>query len=275
MQRVLLALAAFVLGTGTTLAADLPVRPYAKAPAIASVYNWTGFYVGGNAGWIWNKSGATITPGNGAAQTFFTPTIDVAPFLPLSSNAFIGGGQAGYNWQVDPTWVVGVEADIQGTGLKTTAVRPGPDDPSRIMTATEKLDWFGTLRGRIGVTPWDRGLLYVTGGLAYGHVNVSTALTRPGFGGAAGNGCGGANNCQAGSATDTRFGWTVGAGFEWAFHQNWSVKGEYLYYDLGSLSYRMTDPFFPAVFNASADFKGSIARAGINYRWGGPVVAKY
>lgn len=277
MQRVLLALAAVVLGAGTALAADLPVRTYAKAPAIASVYNWTGFYVGGNAGWVWNRSGDTITGANAAGQGFLTPTVDVAPFIPLSSNAFIGGGQAGYNWQVDPMWVVGVEADIQGTALKTTVSRPGPDDASRIMTATEKLDWFGTLRGRVGVTPWDRGLLYVTGGLAYGHASLSTALTRPGFSPppAPANGCGGANNCQAGSATDTRFGWTVGAGFEWAFQQNWSVKGEYLYYDLGSLSHRMTDPFFPAVFNASADLKGSIARAGINYRWGGPVVAKY
>jgi outer membrane immunogenic protein len=196
----------------------------------------------------------------------------------LNSTGFIGGGQAGYNWQAGPMWVIGVETDISGTTLNRTVSVPGLGDPSRIVTASEKLDWFGTVRGRIGVTPTDRALLYVTGGLAYGHANLSTALTRPGFSpGAPPDGCGGFNNCQSGSVSDTRIGWTVGGGLEWAFARNWSLKGEYLYYDLGTLSHAMTDPFFPAIFNASAGLKGSIARAGLNYKfdWGGPVVAKY
>jgi outer membrane immunogenic protein len=135
------------------------------------------------------------------------------------------------------------------------------------MTANEKLDWFGTVRGRVGVT-FDRALLYATGGLAYGHATLSTALTRT-------TGCAG-NNCQNGSTADTKFGWTVGGGLEWAFANNWSVKGEYLYYDLGSLSHTMVDPAFPAVFNASASLRGSVARAGLNYKFNsGPVVAKY
>ncbi|OAF06993.1 hypothetical protein AYJ54_18200 [Bradyrhizobium centrolobii] len=257
------------LTVGSAGAADLSAAPVYKAPVVApAAFSWTGWYVGVNAGWAWNDSTDTITAANAAAQGFVTFS-DIATSLPLSSNGFIGGGQAGYNWQVTPMWVLGFESDIQWADIKKTVSLPGPNDPSRIMTGSEKLDWFGTVRGRVGVAPWDRSLLYVTGGLAYGQVNLSTALTRT-------SGCGG-NNCQAGSATETRFGWTVGAGLEWAFVKDWSFKAEYLHYDLGSISHVMTDPFFPAIFNASADLKGNIARVGLNYRFGsgGPVVAKY
>ena len=130
------------------------------------------------------------------------------------------------------------------------------------MTANETLDWFGTVRGRIGVTPTDRALWYFTGGLAYAHANLSTALsTTPR------TRCAGQTNCQQGAVDATKIGWTIGGGLEWAFADNLSFKTEYLYYDLGTLSHSMTDPFFPAIFNASADIKGSIARVGLNYKF--------
>jgi outer membrane immunogenic protein len=249
-------------------AADLRTPVYKAAPAVAApAYNWTGFYIGGHAGYSWMRSTDSVTGAN-AAGLGFTTTSEVATSLPLDPKGFIGGGQAGYNWQFSPMWVVGLETDFSGVDLKNTISLPGPADASRIMTASEKLDWFGTFRGRVGITPFDRGLLYATGGLAYGHASLSTALTRPGFTpGAPANGCGGFNNCQSGSVSDTRVGWTVGGGFEWAFIGNWSVKGEYLYYDLGTISHTMTDPVFPAIFNASAPIKGSIARAGLNYKF--------
>jgi len=241
-------------------------------------YNWTGFYVGGNAGYAWTKSTDTVTGVSGSAPGLITSG-SVASSLALDPKGFIGGGQIGYNWQPSTMWVFGLETDLQWADLKSTVALPGATDASRIMTANEKLNWFGTVRARVGVTPWDRALIYVTGGLAYGHVNLSTALTRVSLVTGA-NTCvlpgGGANNCENGSAADTRVGWTVGGGLEWALSGNWSLKAEYLYYDLGNISHSMTDPNFPGtVFNASAGLKGSIARAGLNYRFGGPVVARY
>ncbi|MES2194729.1 MAG: outer membrane protein [Pseudomonadota bacterium] len=271
MNRVLLGTIGAIAMATSASAADLAPRPYTKAaPIVAAAYSWSGFYVGVHAGYAWMDSTDNITAANAAALVFLAPPPDIAPSLPLDPRGFIGGGQVGYNWQISPTWLIGLEADFSGTNLNRTVALPGPDDFSRIITANEKMDWFGTVRGRVGVT-FDRTLLYATGGLAYGHVSLSTALTR-----ITGAGCA-ANNCQNGSITDTRFGWTVGGGVEWAFADNWSVRGEYLYYDLGTISHAMTDPQFPAIFNATADLKGSIARAGLNYKfnWGSAVVARY
>jgi outer membrane immunogenic protein len=282
MKKLLLA--ALLLGAGafSAMAADLAPRPYAKAPMMAtSAYSWTGFYIGGHAGYDWMDSTDRLTPANAltAGSGFFIPPTIIANFLPLDPKGFIGGGQAGYNWQVSPMWVVGLETDLSWTNLDQTTALPGPADFTRIMTAHEKLDWFGTFRGRAGITPVDRLLIYGTGGVAYGHASLSTALTRidPVTGA---NTCilpgGGGNNCQKGSASDTKIGWTVGAGLEWAVAGPWTVKGEYLYYDLGSLSHTMFDPLFPTtLFNATAPLRGNIVRAGLNYRFGGPVVAKY
>ena len=276
-----LALGALTLGAN---AADIRAPVY-KAPAVvpAVAYNWTGFYIGGNAGYDWTKSTDTVTavPGAGSAAPGLINNGSVATSLPLDPKGFIGGGQIGFNWQLSTMWVVGLETDLQWANLNSTAALPGPTDPSRIMTANEKLDWFGTARARAGITPWDHALIYATGGLAYGHVNLSTALTRVNLATGA-NTCvlpgGGANNCQSGSVSDTRFGWTVGGGLEWAFYNNWSLKAEYLYYDLGNISHLMADPNFPTTtFNATADLKGSIARVGLNYRFNGgaPVVTRY
>ena len=250
-------------------AADLSPAPvYTKAPPVAAPYSWTGFYVGGNAGYTWMNSTDTVTAANAAAAGFTTDG-EIATSLPLNPKGFIGGGQVGYNWQVSSMWVVGLETDFSGADVRKTVSLPGPTDAARIMTANETLDWLGTFRGRVGVTPWDHGLLYVTGGLAYGHGSLSTALTRPGTPPPAPpNGCGGFNNCQSGSVSATNAGWTVGGGAEWAFTNNWSVRAEYLYYNIGNLSHAMVDPFFPAtIFNASAGLKGSIARGGLNYRF--------
>lgn len=242
-------------------AADLPARaPVYKAPLV-SVYNWSGFYVGGHVGYGWTDTTDTLADVTGIA---FVGNGEIARSIPLDASGFLAGGQIGFNWQLAPMWVVGIEADISWTDQHATTARPGPTDPTRIVTASQSLDWFGTVRGRLGVIPADRLLAYVTGGLAFGDANLSTALSRT-------TGCGGINNCQAGSTSGTLTGWTVGGGVEWAFAHNWSLKGEYLYYDLGDLSHLMTDPFFPATtLRATADFNGHIVRAGINYKfdWG-------
>jgi outer membrane immunogenic protein len=262
MRRFLLSGFLSALGVTAMLASSFDVRaadlaPITKASPAAAVYNWTGFYLGANAGYGWARNSDRITAVNDAAGLIANSSI--ATSLPIDADGFVGGGQIGYNWQISPLWVVGLESDIAWTDLNGNVSVPGPNDTSRIMTGTQKLDWLGTVRGRVGVTPVARTLLFLTGGFAYGQGSLATALTRN-------TGCA-FNNCQQGATSGTLTGWTVGGGAEWAFAANWSAKAEYLYYDLGSLSHGMIDPNFASTFNASADFTGHIVRLGVNYRF--------
>lgn len=273
MKRILIASAGFALLTATSaLAADLPV--YTKAPPVAVVYDWTGFYIGTNLGYSWGRA---TTDGTVAT----TPTGVVSPVttvVPLTGradvNGFIGGGQLGYNWQAG-RFLYGLEGDIQFSNERArgdvcmVAACPGG---AFVFTRDYKLDWFGTARGRLGYLPAERLLLYVTGGLAYGNFSGSSLF-----------GVNGANAIDLGSWSKLNAGWTVGAGAEAALGSNWSVKFEYLYMDLGNvggttatltnvLALRST-----AVLAFNTKFTDSIARVGLNYKFGGPaaVVAKY
>jgi outer membrane immunogenic protein len=187
------------------------------------------------------------------------------------ARGIIGGGQIGYNWQ-NGAWVFGVEADFQGSGQKDsntfsepfTYVVPGNFVAVILGTGTvaisheEKLDWFGTVRGRIGYAVVPDVLLYATGGLAYGHVTSSVTGTI--------------TTTSSVSATiseaDTKTGWTVGAGIEGAIPnlRNWTWKLEYLYIDLGTVNYAYNSPITGSV-TASNDITDNIVRAGINYRF--------
>src|SRR4029077_6535377 len=135
----------------------------------------------------------------------------------------------------------------QGAAIGNFAPFGGPGVPLSVMTlatAEQKLDSFGTLRARLGFVPWDsRLLVYGTGGLAYGHVESSAAYAQ--------TGClffvCGSPTGAAGSASTERVGWTAGGGFEYALAQHWSVKAEYLYYDLGTMSYALSPSSFSFV----------------------------
>lgn len=180
----------------------------------------------------------------------------------------IGGGQFGYNWQRD-NWIWGLEADFQGSGVRQSVAfaHPGMIPPFRLFptesAGSASLDWFGTVRGRLGYS-WNQALLYVTGGLAYGQVfqSISNHVVPPPPSGTF-------------SSTDVRLGWALGAGVEWAFANAWSVKAEYLHIDLGSSTGRtMPGPVDFLEYRFRHDY--DIARIGINYRWGaGPIVARY
>lgn len=309
MKRIFVGIAgiASLLATGA-LAADLAPRPYTKAPVIVDAgYDWTGFYAGVNIGYSWGRSSST--------QSF----IDTASGTILNSSAFkfdvdgvIGGGQIGYNWQKDK-WVFGLEADIQGSGQKgngsslcpggpgsTTSNQPADvnsacslghtgDTPAGNVAAlpvtnnlSEKLAWFGTVRGRIGPAVTPTILAYLTGGLAYGEVRSTNTVTGTNLVGAQG-----VNTpptfvpvSASFGNNSTRIGWTVGAGIEGVVRGNWTAKIEYLYMDLGNVSGSFVTPIISTsgafvTTRYSSHITDNILRVGLNYKWGGPVVARY
>ena len=198
MKKFLLS-AACLLGMAISAsAADLAARPYTKAPVmVADVYNWTGFYIGGNVGYSWGRSEDTSTLANGAGTVLFTS------FDSTNLDGIVGGGQIGYNWQ-SQSLVWGLEADIQGTdekgsraftcptgictpfvpivfngiGVPVARIRIGTPGPAVPVSLNQSLDWFGTARGRIGFLVSPRILFYGTGGLAYGEVKSSGTVVQ-------------------------------------------------------------------------------------------------
>ncbi len=291
MKRLAIAIAAFgsVFAT-SAFAADLPAKAYTKAPVIPPViYDWTGFYVGGNIGYSWGRESDDGTLA-GTQNIFQYRTASGPPAVPTSTaaigpvplygksnvNGVIGGGQAGYNWQRG-TWLVGLEGDFQGSDERSNGAIctvAGCPPGSLLYNTSYRLDWFGTLRGRAGFLATPQFLLYATGGLAYGHLSATEPTVPLSWG-------------------DTRAGWTVGAGGEVAIDSHWSIKLEYLYMDLGrfgdasaSTATSVTVANSPrvgfstlTVTNTTATFNtrftDNIVRVGVNYRFGGPVVANY
>jgi outer membrane immunogenic protein len=285
-------------GHGAASAADLaPV--YTKAPPIEVVPAcvWCGWYVGGNVGYAQsestsvNSSAVVTNPGALNPLTTDAAVAGLTTGIPVGSQkGIIGGGQFGYNFQ-SGRFVAGFEADIQGlsgraTGTSVTSVPVAiATVTNATLTAANSVNWLGTVRGRIGIAATPNFLIYGTGGLAYGGVNSSTginqAFTGPDATGVAGT------FPASGNFSETRVGWTVGAGGEWMFTSNWSAKLEYLHYDLGSANYGTTvnnftvapQPVGTLLYtlgqSSSTNFRGDIVRVGLNYKFGGPVVAQY
>jgi outer membrane immunogenic protein len=294
LRRTLLASVGVIALIGSAaFAADLPSRApppvYLPPPP---VFTWTGLYIGGNAGYTWAASRNVDTT---TVPVFADPTFDTE--LALSSalatgtanvnpNGFIGGGQIGYNFQFANSWVVGIEADIQGiAGNNATGSFSGAGNPAAFPSETiestvqsnKRIDYLGTVRGRVGFLMTPTVLIYGDGGLAYGEVKAATGIGQVNFpfGGFG----------SFGSISNTRVGWTAGGGVEWLFAPNWSFKVEYLYYDLGRVTYGLSPltltsavgAFSSAPFS-STRFNGNIVRAGLNYHfvWAPPpIVAKY
>lgn len=239
MKRALagLTLAVLVLDR-PAIAADLPL----KAPALASVYNWTGFYLGAHTGY----GGGSFGPGTNAVP-------DQGVFFPSSLMGLIGGYQAGYNIQLRNNIVLGVEADMSfGSPVDSQKLTSTPFDTT--------FDYFATARGRVGYA-FGTVMPYVTGGFAWGrtHVNLNDA-----------------DGAVASSITQTHLGWIAGAGVEVAVGGNWSAKVEYDYIALARRTYDLTDAGLP---NISVDPSVHVAKVGLNYRlwdtpsWTAPISA--
>ncbi|HEY4143008.1 MAG TPA: outer membrane protein [Pseudolabrys sp.] len=239
---------ALLMMESAAFAADMP----AKAPAAVSSYDWNGFYLGVNAGYA-------VANNPGKATTVFIPSGVTDDNIDADTGAkgWLAGVQAGYNWQSGPL-LLGVEADIQATGQKGTACLGCTPAIGSTNSVESKLPWFGTVRGRLGLTNGPV-LFYTTGGLAYGQLET-TAMTSAGT----------PNSLVDVSSTKT--GWAAGGGIEAALSGNWTAKIEYLYFEFGSVS-GLTPRFVaggggPVFGSYLSTFTDHLVRAGLNYRFG-------
>jgi len=281
--------------------------------------SWTGFHIGLDVGYVWDPNVYTaaypVIAGIDMLQTDYflgsysgithggASALSATGTSRPNVNGFLGGGQVGYDYQFGARFVVGIEGDIQGasahghgafTGLASTTffdeASCNPASPEgKICTDVvgssvqnqKSIDWLGTVRGRFGYLVTPTLLVYGTGGLAYGGVTARTSITQQWGGNEYGPSF--ISPGAAGNISETRVGWTLGGGLEWLFLQNWSVKVEYLYYDLGNVQFAsspLTTIFpvgdiiaaLPTVYNVAIPithtrFDGNIFRAGVNYHF--------
>jgi outer membrane immunogenic protein len=248
VNRILCLLIAFgtiAFGASTARTADLGLPRYTPAPTPA--YGWTGFYVGINGGFGGDEFKYPFTvgavPALGLGATTGTST--------LHSSGFLGGVQAGYNWQVSPAWLIGAETDFDAADIDSSATTSTNTFSGSIGT---KLDWFGTVRGRVGVLVTPATLLYGTGGWAYGHATSSANITAFGLGAVASTG-------------HVRNGWTAGAGLEYAITPSVSFKTEYLFLALGT-DVIASGALAGVPFSLSEKTTVHTVKAGLNLRFG-------
>ena len=251
MKKFALAISMLAISAVGASAADLAARPYAKAPMApmaAPYYDWSGFYIGVNLGGAASGGSVTTDP----STIIGTGPRDAND---LFKSGVTGGVQAGYNWQVAPSWVLGVEGDINALSSSRSTCDINDCNTGSPLIFTTRTNYLATVRGRVGYT-WDRSMLYVTGGAAFADVRDSFNFF---------------SNTIIPENRTTKTGYAVGTGIETALWTNWSVKAEYLYANVG------TDRVFTPAGTAYLDFKHEyhVGRIGLNYRFGGPVVAKY
>lgn len=237
-HRVLIAAGLLASVALPAAAADLPARAPAYAPVVAPITSWTGFYIGGNAGYGWGDQDVTLS-GAGTSGS-----------IGASASGFVGGGQIGYNWQAG-NWVFGVEADIMGSTAKDT-VTSAITIAGIASTATveNKIDYLGTVRGRLGYA-FGTWMPYFTGGWAYAGGTSTATLTVPGVGTFSASG--------SSSRTD---GWTVGGGVEWMVNRNWVAGVEYLYVNFGGESSTAN-----GVTVSTSDLTVNVVRGRLSYKF--------
>jgi outer membrane immunogenic protein len=235
------AVLAGTLLSGVAMAADIPAPVYKARPAAAVVHDWTGFYVGAN----WGRA----TGHSRQHRTTPPPNVPTSTNAEISDQGFTGGIQAGFNWQLAPAWLVGIEGDFGYLGIKHTQ-----EDWFDTVLFGVKADRYATIRGRLGYVTGP-SLLYVTGGAAFVHVeNTQGGDTSTGI--------------APVTHSATKTGWTLGAGIETKLTRNWSSKSEFLYIDAGNSSFASN----PYAGTDAPVFKNEfyVVKSGLNYRFGGP-----
>ena len=256
-------LAAIATSTAV-LAADLPSKRVAPVAPVAPVFTWTGFYAGVNAGVNWSSRNINSTwyDANGG-----TSAATLASWTPLpyanQRTGFIGGIQVGYNYQINQ-FVIGAEADFMGLAANKTSSSAPLDvldvDPYVTVSTTKvQQQWLGTVRARAGFAV-DRFLVFATGGLAYGSTKVSTISNDY-------DGVGAVIRSYTGQKMNTDVGYAVGAGVEYALTNNWLLRAEYLYYNLGKAGATATQVADPTYTKVKTTIDGNIVRAAISYKF--------
>jgi outer membrane immunogenic protein len=292
MKKLALAVSVLAISAVSASAADMAPL-YTKAPAfVPEVYNWTGFYVGGDVGGFGDSQSATTnpfpSPGFGAPPVVGTGLAgfgNLPTFHGLGSSGVLGGGYVGYNWQTSTNFLVGVEADIDGLNRSVSNSQTvlstffAGSSPAFNMLFSASNNWLASARVRLG---WvmGKGLIYVTGGAAW--TNTSYTATATGLTGVASN-LSGVNVTTSWSNTQT--GYAIGSGGEYMLTSNWILRAEYVHYGFGGSSSTLplvgtfaTSSCAPGKCNwalgaGHQNFDTGII--GISYKFGSPIVAKY
>ena len=271
------ALVALGLGAPAAFAADRAVPAYAPPPPPAPVYTWSGCYAGANAGYSAGRSTQTtvansVLTGGGlgvpAPAPLGLPGVGVIAPVPVGSSiagdlnlsGFIGGFQGGCNYQFGQ-WVVGAEVDGMATNKEGQNFEVGlvpflGNGRANWVSQTQER-WLVTARGKLGMTWWDKSMVYVTGGAAWAKIDTSEFLI-------------GAQTGTGHQESNTRTGWTVGAGYEYALGYGWSIKGEYLYVKFDDYTTFTQPPFGGFGLNIaprSVKLYDNVIRAGMNYKF--------
>jgi outer membrane immunogenic protein len=270
MNRTLFATATILIayGLGSASAADLGTRAapvYKAPPPVAAPYSWTGFYVGGDMGVLWTRSGLGVwdpLPNPGFFGEF--PNTGV---LKDNNAEFVGGVHVGYNWQFAPTWVAGIEGDWSWTNARASFSQPWVNTvvgvrPNTIASLSITENSLASVRARIGYLVTPAALVYFTGGVAWGDFDYAAL----------------AQNENATFVAQSRFsktadGYVLGGGFEYAFWGNWSARAEYLYYRLSTAdAITVADstgnfPGFLSGFHWTGGTNVNVLRAGVSYKF--------
>ena len=285
LKKLVLAFIAVAAASGSALAADMTApRAYTKAPGVpaASTYDWSGFYVGGTAGGAFGSfdpsTSTTFLGNNFYFSQVSVPPVNAAGAQSIKPGGFTGGAEIGYNWQVR-NFVVGLEGDIEYLGLAGNASTTAPYAPpfaasAFTVTSNASTTWLATARGRVGIAAND-WLFFATGGAAFTNLKANFGFSDNCFSSGA---CGPPPNAsEATSISSMKAGFAVGGGVEKAIGQNWTVKAEYMYVGFGTITGTgiLTGGGQTQPMTHSYDLKANIIRLGINYKFGGPVVARY
>ncbi|HMG80155.1 MAG TPA: outer membrane beta-barrel protein [Xanthobacteraceae bacterium] len=276
--------ASLAFGMAGAMAEEMAVPPSQFITASVPYLAWTGFYVGINGGYAWGNSSVTFAAKDPAALSGTcggggAPKGQCINGVDFHRDGAVAGGQFGYNWQVNSHWLVGAEADYQWSNLDgsvSSSFRLGGVGATN-MVASQTVESFGTVRARAGVVLAPPLLLYGTGGFAFGQVHenlrvpaaTTNALSAGGFSYA----CTVGTACFAGSASQTLFGWSAGAGAEYAITTNLIFRTELLYVHLSSPTVTATATAVAAGTAPASIAAGfspvyfAVMRAGLNYRF--------
>jgi outer membrane immunogenic protein len=251
-RSLLLAALCAAVSVQVASAADMPTKAPAYAPvAPIAMYNWTGFYVGGQVGGGWARNQVTNVDGNVNFPPGFVSNT-------INSSGFLGGGYAGYNYQINQ-FVIGIDGDYSWASLTGSGTDTGPTGFTS--TKNDKFKWVATLTGRLGyaVNNW---LFFGKGGWAWAGFNATSSSFN--VAGA---------NVSNGTNSTTRNGWTLGTGVEWGFARNWAAKLEYDYVRFNTANYNATDtsvlpvPGIVTTPARSATSSLNMVKLGVAYRF--------